>query len=149
MSTKKINDKDDELRLENQLCFPLYAAARKVVSLYTPYLKPLGLTYTQYIMMMALWERDDVLVGELGEKLYLDTGTLTPVLKRLEADGYLVRERSRPDERLVSVKLTEKGWALKESLKELPQKIGGCLPLSPQQAKTLYHLLYQVLDSVK
>jgi len=144
-----MKDKYDALRLENQLCFPLYAAARKVVALYTPYLKPLGLTYTQYIMMVALWEKDDVPVGELGERLYLDTGTLTPVLKRLETDGYVVRERCRADERVVSIKLTEKGRALRESVKEMPQKLGSCLALSPQDAKTLYHLLYQVLDKTK
>lgn len=143
-----MNDPYDALKLENQLCFPLYAAARKVVALYTPYLKPLGLTYTQYIVMMTLWEKDDVSVGELGEKLYLDTGTLTPVLKRLETDGYVLRERCRPDERVVSIKLTEKGRALRESLKELPQKVGSCMPLPPQDAKALYHLLYQVLESI-
>ena len=144
-----MNRKYDALKLENQLCFPLYATARKVVALYTPYLKPLGLTYTQYILMMVLWEKDDVSVGELGEKLHLDTGTLTPVLKKLERDGYVVRERCRSDERIVSIKLTEKGCSLRESVQELPQKVGSCIPLSPQDARTLYQLLYQVLDSIK
>lgn len=146
---RKMNRKYDALKLENQLCFPLYATARKVVALYTPYLKPLGLTYTQYILMMVLWEKDDVSVGELGEKLHLDTGTLTPVLKKLERDGYVVRERCRSDERIVSIKLTEKGCSLRESVQELPQKVGSCIPLSPQDARTLYQLLYQVLDSIK
>ncbi len=142
-----MNNLHEDLTLEQQLCFPLYAAARKVVALYTPHLKPLGLTYTQYIMLMVLWEKDDVSVGELGERLHLDTGTLTPVLKKLEADGYVLRERCRPDERVVSIKLTEKGRALRESLQELPHKVGSCVPLSPQDAKILNQLLHQVLDS--
>ena len=110
----------ESLKLENQLCFPLYAAARKVTAKYTPYLKPLGLTYTQYIAMMVLWDKKEASVGELCEKLYLDNGTLTPLLKKLEAEGYVTRTRSEEDERVVKIRLTEKGAALEEKCAHIP-----------------------------
>ncbi|MBR0152245.1 MAG: iron-containing alcohol dehydrogenase, partial [Lachnospiraceae bacterium] len=102
----------EQLKLENQLCFPLYACARKIVNLYTPYLKPLGLTYTQYIVFMVLWEEKSLPARDLGRKLYLDSGTLTPLLKKLEEEGYVTRERSHEDERVLTVTVTEKGMAL-------------------------------------
>lgn len=139
------NKYDEALKLENQLCFPLYAAARQVVSLYTPYLKELGLTYTQYIVFLVLWERDGITVGELGRRLYLDNGTLTPLLKKLEAQGFLSRLRSEEDERVVVVSLTDEGRALKDKAKEIPFKVGACVSLDNASAAALYKLLYQLL----
>ena len=103
------NDPHEAMKLANQLCFPLYAAARNVIGLYTPWLKPLGLTYTQYIVFLVLWERDGITVTEIGERLMLDNGTLSPLLKKMEQAGYLHRQRSREDERVVVVSLTEAG----------------------------------------
>ena len=140
-------DPNEALKLKNQLCFPLYAAARRVTGVYTPYLKPLGLTYTQYIVFMVLWEQDGLQVSEIGEKLLLDSGTLTPLLKKMEAQGYLTRTRSKLDERSVIVSLTEKGKALKEEVGQIPMKAAQCVRLSPEEAQTLYKLLYKVLES--
>ena len=140
---------NNELKLENQLCFPLYAAARKVTSAYTPLLKPLGITYTQYIVLMVLWDQKEVTVGKLGERLYLDNGTLTPLLKKLEQEGYVIRTRSKEDERSVIVSLTEKGSALKEKCASIPSSVGSCIPLNTQEAVTLYALLYKVLSKMK
>ena len=142
-------DYDELLKLDNQLCFPLYAAARQVVSLYAPYMKELGITYTQYIVFLVLWEKDGVTVGELGQRLYLDNGTLTPLLKKLEAGGYITRDRSREDERVVLISLTEQGRALKEKAKEIPLKVGSCIALSEKDAAGLYTLLYQLLRKGK
>ncbi len=136
---------NEALRLDNQLCFPLYAASRQVVSLYTPYLKELGLTYTQYIVFLVLWENDSITVGELGRRLYLDNGTLTPLLKKLEAEGYLTRSRSAQDERVVVVTLTGAGRALKEQAREIPSKVGACIGLTEPEAQTMYDLLYKIL----
>ena len=108
------------LALENQLCFPLYAASKELTRRYKPFLDPLGLTYTQYVAMMVLWEQDGITVGELGSKLYLDSATLTPLLKRLEAHGFVRRERSHEDERAVIVTLTDEGRALRERALEVP-----------------------------
>lgn len=140
---------DEMLKLENQLCFPLYAAARQVVALYTPYLKELGLTYTQYIVFLVLWEGDGIPVGELGRRLFLDNGTLTPLLKKLEAAGYVTRSRDSADERVVTVSLTDAGRALKERAKEIPLKVGSCIRLSEEEARGLYVLLYQLLKGEK
>jgi len=142
-------DPNEALKLKNQLCFPLYAAARRVTSVYTPYLKPLGLTYTQYIVFMVLWEQDGLQVSEIGEKLLLDSGTLTPLLKKMEAQGYLTRTRSKLDERSVIVTLTEKGKALKAEVGEIPMKASQCVRLSPEEGQLLYKLLYKVLDSTQ
>ena len=136
---------EEALKLSHQLCFPLYAAARRVVGLYTPYLAPLGLTYTQYIVLLALWEEDGLTVGELGSRLFLDSGTLTPVFKKLEGSGYLLRERDSRDERSVRVRLTPQGASFRSQVKDIPAQVGSCLPLSPTEAGQLYLLLYQVL----
>jgi len=140
-------DPDEALKLDNQLCFPLYAAARKIVGAYTPYLKPLGLTYTQYITFMVLWEKDGLTVGEIGSRLHLDNGTLTPMLKKLEKQGYVDRRRDPDDERCVVVYLTDSGRALKTKLADVPQRIGRCMPLEPDEAHTLYRILYKILDN--
>ncbi len=139
----------DPLKLENQLCFPLYAAARSVVKLYTPFLSAIGLTYTQYITMMVLWEKKAVGVKQLGERLYLDSGTLTPLLKKLEGQGLVTRRRSTEDERNLIVEITQKGEALREDALKVPEQMRNCLSLSPEEAGALYRLLYQFLGRVK
>lgn len=139
---------DEQLKIDHQLCFPLYAAARRTVALYTPHLKPLGLTYTQYIVFLVLWEQDGLTVGDIGHKLRLDNGTLTPLLKKMEEQGFLTRARSAEDERVVLIHLTEKGRALREKARGIPQKIGSCLRIPPDSAATLYTLLYQLMDAI-
>ena len=142
-------DYREAMKLANQLCFPLYAAARHVTGLYTPVLKPLGLTYTQYIVFLVLWEKDGQPVGEIGERLLLDNGTLSPLLKKMEQAGYVRRERSREDERVVVITLTEAGRALQEKAKDVPAKVAGCIDLPPEKAQTLYGLLYELLENQK
>ncbi len=137
--------KYDALKLENQLCFPLYAAAREVVKMYRPYLDELDITYTQYITMMVIWEEKEITVKALGEKLFLDSGTMTPVLKSLEAKGYVVRKRSTTDERSVSVFLTDSGEALKEKAVDIPAKVAGCTNLTAEEGLQLYKILYKIL----
>ncbi|MBQ7846838.1 MAG: MarR family transcriptional regulator [Clostridia bacterium] len=137
----------DVLKLENQLCFPLYAAAREVVKRYRPHLETLDLTYTQYITMMVLWEQKEITVKALGEKLFLDSGTMTPVLKSLEAKGFVSRKRSASDERSVTVSITPAGEELKRDAVGVPAKVAGCVGLDPQEALQLYTLLYKVLDA--
>ena len=141
-------DRFDALKLENQICFPLYACSKEVVRKYKPYLDAIDLTYTQYITMMVLWEHKEITVKEIGEFLYLDSGTLTPVLKTLEKKGLLTRHRSGEDERVLKICITEKGEALKEQAADIPLKMGACLKLSMEEAKELYSLLYKVLDLV-
>ena len=136
------------LALENQLCFPLYAASKEITRRYKPFLDPLGLTYTQYVAMMVLWEHDGITVGELGSKLYLDSATLTPLLKRLEAHGVVRRERSHEDERAVIVTLTDEGRALRERALEVPYCMAGCLEISLEDATELKMLLEKLLRSI-
>ena len=139
----------EAMKLSNQLCFPLYAAARNVTGLYTPWLKPLGLTYTQYIVFLVLWEKDGLSVSEIGDKLMLDNGTLSPLLKKMEQAGYVERRRSQEDERVVVITLTEAGRALQEKAKDIPAQVAGCIDLSPEKAQTLYALLYELLENQK
>jgi DNA-binding MarR family transcriptional regulator len=139
-------DKKDSLRLENQLCFPLYACAREVVKAYRPHLDVLGLTYTQYITMMVLWEEGKVSVRDLGRKLHLDSGTLTPLLKKLESRGYLKRERSTVDERVVIACITEEGRKLKRAAAKIPQAMSQEITDFPMEdAQELYRLLYKLI----
>ncbi len=140
-------DYHEAMKLANQLCFPLYAAARHVTGLYTPWLKPLGLTYTQYIVFLVLWEKDGVSVTEIGEKLMLDNGTLSPLLKKLEKAGYVERSRSRGDDRVVEIKLTDAGRALQEKTKDIPLRVAGCIDLQAEKAEKLYGLLYELLEN--
>ena len=140
METKK-----DPLRLENQLCFPLYACARETIKLYKPYLDELDLTYTQYIAMMVLWEREAVTVKEMGTALHLDSGTLTPLLKKMEAKGLLTRRRSTDDERSLIVTLTEEGRAMQERALNVPYQVAQCVNLEPEEAAELYRLLHKLL----
>ena len=138
----------DGLKLKNQLCFPLYACSRHMIRLYKPFLDKLDLTYTQYIAMMVFWEQKMINVKELGKKLYLDSGTLTPVLKSLEAKGYVRRYRSTQDERVLLVEITEAGEALKEQAKDIPSSVAACVGLSKEDATQLYQQLYRILDAL-
>ena len=141
--------KYDALKIENQLCFPLYACARETIKLYTPLLDALNLTYTQYIAMLVLWEERSVTVKQLGERLYLDSGTLTPLLKKLEAKGLVSRRRSVEDERNLIVAITEKGAALREEAVSIPAQMAKCVRLEPEETLTLYRLLYKMLEAAK
>jgi len=137
---------NDPLLLQNQLCFPLYACAREVVRLYRPHLDKIGLTYTQYIVMMVLWERRSATVKELGAALRLDSGTLTPLLKKLEAEGLVTRGRDERDERSVRIALTGAGADLRARAEGIPAEMRKCIPLSDADARELYRLLYLILD---
>ena len=139
--------KYDALKLENQLCFPLYACSKEIVRRYTPFLDEIGLTYTQYIVMLVMWEHEAISVKELGKYLYLDSGTLTPVLKKLEQKGYLTRARSTKDERVLDVTLTDNGLALREKALSIPSQIGACVNLQLEEAVQLHGLLKKVLGS--
>ena len=143
-----MEDQYDALKLKNQLCFPLYACAKEVVKAYTPYLEELNLTYTQYITMMALWEQGEMRVKDLGKCLYLDSSTLTPLLKRLAEKGYVTRRRSEEDERDLIVTITDKGERLKERAVTVPQKLAACVALEPERAQELYALLYEVIGKL-
>ena len=137
--------KYDALKLKNQLCFPLYAASREVIKSYRPHLEQIDLTYTQYVTMMVLWENEKINAKELGKKLFLDSGTLTPVLKSLEAKGLVCRYRCPEDERVLMVEITDTGRALKEQAAAIPKKMMSCLTLDSEEALLLYKLLYKLL----
>lgn len=139
------NERYEALRLNNQLCFPLYACAKEIVRRYKPFLDEIDLTYTQYIAMMVLWEEREINVKELGSRLYLDSGTLTPVLKRLEQKGLITRQRDDKDERVLIVSITKEGDVLKDKAVEIPVKMAGCVSLEPQDAAELYRLLHKLL----
>lgn len=139
------NERYEALRLNNQLCFPLYACAKEIVRRYKPFLDEIDLTYTQYIAMMVLWEEREINVKELGSRLYLDSGTLTPVLKRLEQKGLITRQRDDKDERVLIVSITKEGDELKDKAVEIPIKMAGCVSLEPQDAAELYGLLHKLL----
>lgn len=139
------NDKYDILKLENQLCFPLYACAKEIVRKYKPILDEFDLTYTQYITMMVMWEKNELNVKELGEHIYLDSGTLTPVLKKLETKGYIKRTRSKSDERNLIVALTDKGEKLREQALKIPVQVAQCINLDLEDITTLRMLLNKML----
>ncbi len=138
----------DKLKLENQLCFPLYACSKEIIRKYKPFLDPLGLTYTQYIALMALWEEDNLTVKSLGEKLYLDSGTLTPLLKKMESQNLIKRTRSSSDERNVYIRLTEDGQRLKDTAAVIPDQIGSCISLTREEAMLLHQTLHKILKQV-
>ena len=141
----KDSKKYECLKLGNQLCFPLYAAAREIVNRYKPVLEELDLTYTQYITMLVMWEHECISVRDMGKLLYLDSGTLTPLLKKLEQKGLVERKRDSEDERLLNITLTEAGKAMKEKAVEVPQKIACTLNISQEEAVTLYNILNKFL----
>jgi len=136
------------LKLENQLCFPLYACSKEIVRRYRPMLDELNITYTQYIVMMVLWEEGSSSVNSLGEKLFLDSGTLSPLLKSLESKGYVDRTRSKEDERSVTVSVTPAGMELRDRALSIPGRMTSCLDLPPEKAETLYKLLYEILGKI-
>ena len=140
--------KYDCLKLENQLCFPLYAVSKEIIKHYKPHLDALDLTYTQYITMMVLWEKKSMNVKDLGQNLFLDSGTLTPVLKKLEAKGYIKRERMQKDERNVLITITPEGMALRDKALSVPAKMAGCVNLSAEDGKNLYILLKKIMASL-
>lgn len=139
-------DKYQCLKLDNQLCFPLYAVSKEIVRKYKPFLDEVNLTYTQYIVMMVVWEDEQVSVKEMGKKLFLDSGTLTPVLKTLEKKGLIERTRSKEDERNLIVTLTPSGKALKDKAVDIPAKMGGCLNISPEDAMELHNILHRIME---
>lgn len=139
----------EQLKLSNQLCFPLYACAKEVVRSYTPFLEPLGLTYTQYVAMMVLWEHHSIGVKEMGELLFLDSGTLTPMLKKMEQRGWLTRERSKSDERRVVVTITPEGEQLQERAQDIPWRVAQCVNLGSEDMIELHGLLGKLLNSLK
>lgn len=143
-----MTDQYDSLRLENQLCFPLYACSKEIIKAYKPYLDELDLTYTQYITMMVMWEHKELRVKEVGEKLFLDSSTLTPLLKKLEEKGYVTRRRSETDERDVFITITESGEALKEKALVVPERLASCVKLEPQKAAVLYQTLYEIIGTL-
>ena len=142
-------EKYESLKLCNQVCFPLYACSKEIIRKYKPFLDEIDLTYTHDITMMVLWEKKSVNVKTLGECLYLDSGTLTPVLKKLESKGYINRERSNEDERNLVVTITKDGEDLRDKAISIPSKMGTCVKLSPEEAKCLYDLLYKIIGNVR
>ena len=132
-------------RLEDQLCFPLYACAKEVVRQYREPLEALNLTYTQYLVMMVLWEHGGMTEGELGRKIHLNSGTLAPLLKRLDKAGYIHRTRPDNNERKLFLSLTEEGEKLQEKAKRVPQQMQGCIPLSEKELCVLRDLLKRAL----
>lgn len=142
-----MNDRDEALKLENQLCFLLYACARATSRYYRPFMDEMGLTYTQYLTMLVLWEEKQINVKSLGEKLYLDSGTLTPVLKRLEEKGYITRERLVSDERNLVLRVTDEGVALKDEVYEVYQRMESWHPLSKEKNDQLYELFTEALSN--
>ncbi len=138
-------DKYASIRLENQMCFPLYACSKEIVRRYKPFLDELNLTYTQYIAMMVLWEKKEVTVSELGKELFLDSGTLTPLLKKLEQKEYITRTRMKNDERNVCIRITDKGEDLKDEAVKVPAKMNGCIALDSKEAECLYQILHKLL----
>lgn len=145
--TKKMTTKP-ELLLENQLCFTIYACSREITKLYAPNLDKMGITYSQYLVLLVLWEREQCTVKELGEALYLDSGTLTPLLKRLQAAGIIVRERSLQDERKVLISLTPKGWALQEEAAEMPRRMLEGSTMSVEELEGLLNDFKMLLKRV-
>ena len=145
----KTPNKFEVLKLGNQLCFPLYACAKEVIRIYRKPLEKIGLTYTQYIVMMVLWEFGDMSEKGIGEKLYLDSGTLTPVLKKLEKSGFVARKRSMDDERFVRICLTDLGQKLKQRALDIPMALDGCIKLSYDEMVTLRKLLNKALKELQ
>ncbi len=142
-------DRFDPLKLENQICFPLYVCSKEIVKAYKPFLDELDLTYTQYITMMVMWEHKELRVKDVGKFLYLDSSTLTPLLKRLEEKGYVARRRSEHDERDLIVSTTAKGETLRERALTVPQRLAACVDIEPEKALTLYSMLYEIIGKLR
>ena len=140
--------KYDCLKLENQLCFPLYVCSKEIVRRYKPFLDELDITYTQYITLMALWDKGSLSVKELGKILFLDSGTLTPLLKTLESKGFVIRSRDKEDERNVIISLTDEGMQLRERAVKVPTQMGSCIKIDPKDAADLYRILHTMMDNM-
>lgn len=141
--------KYDSLILKNQLCFPIYLCSKEIIHRYTPLLKKIDLTYTQYIVMMYFWEIKKSNVKDLGKSLLLDPSTLTPLLKKLEKKGFITRVKSTIDERNLEIKVTEKGMKLRDKALSIPKEMGKCLNLSKEEIKVLYNLSYKIIANTK
>lgn len=142
-------EQQESLQLQNQLCFPLYLIAKEITGLYRPFLDELDITYPQYLVMMVLWENDGLSVNHIGEKLYLDSGTLTPLLKRLETKGFITRKRKKEDERVVEVFISETGKALKAKACEIPEKIYKKIDVSEQDWADLKTSVQKILNKIE
>ena len=144
-----MEEKYECLKLSKQLCFPLYACSREMIKLYKPFLDELSLTYTQYITLMVLWEHKAMTVKALGQELYLDSGTLTPLLKKLEEKGLVTRRRSDLDERNLIVTITELGESMRDQALHIPEEMTKCINLPREDIRDLYRMLHQLLEYVK
>ena len=138
----------DPLNIKNQLCFPIYACAREIQKAYTPFLEELDITYTQYITMMVMWEHKNISVKELGKILYLDSGTITPVIKNLEKKGLVTKNRDPQDERVVIISITDEGQAMRNKAIKIPQQIACAYKLNQEDAKQLYILINKLLGVI-
>lgn len=138
---------DDVLKLSNQLCFPLYAVSREITQCYSKFLVELDITYPQYLVLMVLWEENNMSVKSIGERLFLDSGTLTPLLKRMETKKIITRKRSQQDERTVNISLTEKGRQIKEKAKEIHAAIKSETTLTEEEIETLKKIIYKILNN--
>lgn len=139
----------DSLKLENQLCFPLYICSKEIIRKYKPFLDKVNLTYTQYIVMLVLWEEKEMNVKELGNKLFLDSGTLTPLLKKLESKGYISRNKASFDERNLIIKITSAGEDLRDEALGIPSGISKCIDLDEKETLVLYKILYKLIDNLE
>lgn len=139
----------DQLQLGNQLCFPLYVISKEIIGLYRPFLDELDITYSQYLVMMVLWEQDGFTVNQIGEKLYLDSGTLTPLLKRLEFKGFIVRKRKKEDERVVEVFLADLGRNLHQKACDIPVKMQEKLNLTTEDLFELKETVQKILNKIQ
>lgn len=145
----KLPEKFNPLALDNQLCFALYVCSKEIIRKYQPLLEPLNLTYTMYITLMSLWEKDEITVKDLGKKLFLDSGTLTPLLKKMENQQLITRTRNKNDERTVFIKLTEEGWAMKQKCQEIPLKMACNNLVDMEKAGDLLDCLHQMMEKMK
>ena len=139
---------EETLRLDNQLCFSLYATSKEIIRRYKPLLDKFDITYTQYITLLVLWEQDGILVKTLGERLYLDSGTLTPLLTKLESKGLIVKQKDTKDSRETTIHLTGKGRELKEKIVEVPSAMGACVKLDAEDFFSLQKLLKKVRNGL-
>lgn len=144
-----MNYEDEILKLSNQICFPLYACGKEITRKYKPVLDKFGLTYTQYLVLLVLWEKDGQSVKEIGNKIFLDSGTLTPLINKLCDKGIVSKKKNKDDERGLIISLTDDGKALKKKIVKVPEFIAGCVSLTSEEAKTLYTLLYKVLGGLE
>ena len=144
-----MEDKYEALKLKNQLCFPVYLCAKEIQRKYAPFLDKLNLTYTQYVVMMYFWEHGGSNVKAIGNALLIDPSTLTPLLKKLEAKGYITRTRSKEDERNLMIELTESGETLKDKALDIPAQMGSCLALTEEESKTMCRIMYKILQNIE